>query len=238
MSSLAPRVDRGSHAPTDRSFVLDSFALSAYISAPAMQADPHNADDDASVDPLVPALHAKIAALEDENARLWRSYELLKEELALVKRRMFVAKAERVDTRELQLEFEALLGKLDKLAGEKPAADGGKEQPKTKPRNKPTGRRKLEDCGLPEVPIEIPDPLFEQLVVQGKAKRMGTFEESSKLMYERGGLRRVIVKRVKYVVTDAAGETAIETAPLPLELIPRCIDFSVDVGARGHRGVL
>jgi transposase len=188
-----------------------------------MQTDQHDGEDETSAEPLVSALHAKIAALEDENARLWRSYELLKEELALVKRRMFVAKAERVDTRELQLEFDTLLGKLNKLAGEKPAADGGKEQPAANPRNKPTGRRKLEDCGLPEVPIEIPDPLFEELVAQGKAKRMGTFEESSKLMYERGGLRRVIVKRVKYVVTDAAGETAVETAPLPLELIPRCM---------------
>jgi transposase len=185
-----------------------------------MQADIHDHVED---DTLVPALHARIATLEDENARLWRSYEMLKEELALVKRRMFVARAERVDTRELQLEFEALLGKLDQLAGESPAADGGKQPPASKPRNKPTGRRKLEETALPVVPIEISDPLFEELVAQGKAQRMSTFEESSKLMYERGGLRRVVMQRVKYVVTDATGETAVETAPLPPELIARCI---------------
>jgi predicted RNase H-like nuclease (RuvC/YqgF family) len=57
----------------------------------------------------VEQLHATIAKLQEENARLWRSYELLKEELALVKRRLFVAKAERVDTSKLQLEFEELL---------------------------------------------------------------------------------------------------------------------------------
>jgi transposase len=170
-----------------------------------MQADIHDHVED---DTLVPALHARIATLEDENARLWRSYEMLKEELALVKRRMFVARAERVDTRELQLEFEALLGKLDQLAGESPAADGGKQPPASKPRNKPTGRRKLEETALPVVPIEISDPLFEELVAQGKAQRMSTFEESSKLMYERGGLRRVVMQRVKYFVTDATGETA------------------------------
>jgi hypothetical protein len=44
------------------------------------------------------------------------------EELALVKRRLFVAKAARVDTSKLQLEFEELLGKLAKLAGESACA--------------------------------------------------------------------------------------------------------------------
>jgi hypothetical protein len=39
----------------------------------------------------VEQLHATIACLQEENARLWRSYELLKEELALVKRRLFVS---------------------------------------------------------------------------------------------------------------------------------------------------
>jgi transposase len=75
---------------------------------------------------------------------------------------------------------------------------------------------------LPEVPVEIPDPLFEQLVAQGKAERIG-FEESSKLAYERGGLRRVVIKRVKYAATTAQGETQIETAPVPTEVIPRCM---------------
>ncbi|XXX75569.1 hypothetical protein WMF30_48760 [Sorangium sp. So ce134] len=37
---------------------------------------------------------AEIATLKDENARLWRSHDQLKEELALLKRRIFVAKAE------------------------------------------------------------------------------------------------------------------------------------------------
>jgi transposase len=176
---------------------------------------------------------ARIAELKDENARLWRSYEQLKEELALIKRRMFVATAERVDTTQLQLEFEQLVKKLNALSGEQAqdsAADGGqgegqgKSRSGDKPRGrpKPTGRRRLEDSGLPEVPVEIPDPLFEQLVAQGKAERIG-FEESSKLAYERGGLRRVVIKRVKYAATTAQGETQIETAPVPTEVIPRCM---------------
>jgi transposase len=179
------------------------------------------------------AARAKIAELEGENARLWRSYELLKEELALIKRRLFIAKAERVDTTQLQLEFAELVKKLNALSGEQSetdAAGGAPDESKAKrasgepsrDRPKPTGRRKLEDAGLPEVPVEIPDPLFEQLVAEGKAERIG-FEESSKLAYERGGLRRVVLKRVKYRATTAHGETEIETASVPAEVIPRCM---------------
>jgi len=47
---------------------------------------------------------ATIAQLQDEHARLRRSYEILKEELALVRPRLFIATAERVDTTQLQLE--------------------------------------------------------------------------------------------------------------------------------------
>lgn len=170
---------------------------------------------------------ATIAELKDEYARLWRSYEQLKEELALIKRRLFIAKAERVDTTQLQLEFEELVKKLNALSGEQ--SDGsdegqGKGQSSDKPRDrpKPTGRRKLEDAGLPEVPVEIADPLFEQLVAEGKAERIG-FEESSKLAYERGGLRRVVIKRVKYAATNAQGQTEIETAAVPAEVVSRCM---------------
>lgn len=204
-----------------------------------MQCETHDAastTDTNSADALaleVSKRDATIAELKDEYARLWRSYEQLKEELALIKRRMFIATAERVDTTQLQLEFEELVKKLNALSGEQNDGseqdDGqnegkGKNESGDKPRArpKPTGRRKLEDAGLPEVPIEVPDPLFEQLVAQGKAERIG-FEESSKLAYERGGLRRVVIKRVKYAATNAQGETQIETAAVPAEVVPRCM---------------
>jgi transposase len=186
-----------------------------------------------------------IAELRDENARLWRSYELLKEELALIKRRLFVATAERIDTAQLQLEFDELIQKLNALSGQlqsksnatdaADAAEGGApgandsrrgrdgaDKPK-RDRPKPTGRRKLEDTDLPVVHVEIPDPLFEQLVQEGKAKRIGTTQDSSKLAYERGGPRRVVMMRVKYQAINAQGDTEIETAPLPAELLPRCM---------------
>jgi hypothetical protein len=63
----------------------------------------------------------------------------------------------------------------------------------------------LEDADLPEVVVEVSDPLFEQLVAAGKATRLNTFEPSSKAMYQRGGMRRVVINRVKYKVVDAQG---------------------------------
>jgi transposase len=207
----------------------------------------HDAATSGSMDALVLELKkrdATIAQLQDENARLWRSYDMLKHELALVKRRLFVATAERVDTTQLQLEFKELVQKLEKLSGQlepkvatgaddavaaseaKPNAGSDAQSGSAKPkreRPKPTGRRNLEDADLPEVRVEIPDPLFEQLVAQGKAKRIESDESSCKLAYERGGPRRVVMVRLKYQTLDAQGETAIETAPKPPELIPRCM---------------
>ena len=55
--------------------------------------------------------------------------------------------------------------------------------------------------------VEIADPLYEQLVADGKAKRID-FEESCKLAYKRGGMRRIVVARVKYQVIGKDGETA------------------------------
>jgi len=176
------------------------------------------------------ALHSEQTALKSENTRLWKAYQQLKEELALMKRRIFVATAERVDTTALQLEFTELVAKLDKLAGILPdesgedAGTGDSDTTKKKKRKKtkPKGRRDLADTDLPVVRIEIPDELFEQLVAEGKAEAIG-FEESSKLAYERGGHRRLVTARVKYRATNAQGVVEIETAAVPKELLKRCL---------------
>jgi hypothetical protein len=86
---------------------------------------------------------ATIAELKDDYARLWRSYEQLIEELALIKRRMFIATAERVDTTQLQLEFEELVKKLNALSGEPDAASeqaDGKPEGEGKPQSGDTSR--------------------------------------------------------------------------------------------------
>jgi len=59
----------------------------------------------------------KIATLTQERDRLRASHERLRLELEMLKRRIFVAKAERVDTAQLELEFAAKLRQLDVLAG-------------------------------------------------------------------------------------------------------------------------
>jgi transposase len=173
--------------------------------------------------------------LVDEHTRLRQAYRALKEELALLKRRIFVAMAERIDTRQLKLEFEEKLKELNTLAHTLDDADdaqtpidcgeqGGPGAPagRNKRKSSPKGRRNLDETDLPIVRIEVKDDLFESLVAEGKAERIG-FEESSKLGHERGGLRRVVMARVKYRAINGRGQTEIETAPLPAELLPRCM---------------
>src|SRR4051812_28365592 len=63
------------------------------------------------------AEHARAEALEKERDALRASHERLRLELELMRRRMFVAKAERVDTAQLKMEFAEKLRALDQVAG-------------------------------------------------------------------------------------------------------------------------
>jgi transposase len=175
---------------------------------------------------------ARVAELTRQHDRLRDSHERLRLELELLRRRIFIAKAERVDTAQLELEFAATLAALDHLGGTSPppaldpsgAAPPPSMPPSTmerKPR-KPTGRRDLRQLPLEEERVEISDPLFDELVADGKAERIG-FEESCRLAYKRGGMRRLIIARVKYRAVDARGESVIETAPMPPECFPRSL---------------
>jgi transposase len=154
-------------------------------------------------------------------------------EVELMQRRIVVAKAERIDTAQLELEFAEKLAALDALAGQlapgtpstpgaKPAAGSGDAQ-RTK-RRRPSGRRDLRMLSIPEERIELTDPALE-----GKAPRIGT-EDSYKVMWRRGGAVRVVFARVKYRVepdpptTDVTPTTAtIITAELPPQMIARSL---------------
>lgn len=208
-----------------------------------------NMDEGATLvtDDGLQALHAeralllqRIAELELERDSLRAAYERLQQELELIRRRLFVAKAERVDTAQLELEFGEVLRKLDALAGtlgigrnesevkpeddapgepgqaEDKAADGKNRGGRKN--NRGTGRRKVGLLALPEELIVLPDPYFEELVAQGKVSRHG-FDETHKIMRQRGGKRRVVVKRVRYKACDSAGETDIITAAMPPDLL-------------------
>jgi transposase len=66
---------------------------------------------------------------------------------------------------------------------------------------------------LEERRVEIEDPVLERLVVEGKAERIG-HEESYKLAWQRGGMRRLTIARVKYRSTgeDEFGDRDIAVA--------------------------
>jgi transposase len=175
----------------------------------------------------------RISEIEKERDSLRASHERLRQELDLWKRRLFVAKAERADNeKQLALEFAEKMRQLDELAGTlgigddkpdtdgKPARDG---KPKgNRARGRGTGRRDLRTLPLEEERIELPDPHLEKLVEEGKIVRHG-FEESAKLLYKRGGKRRVIIARVRYKAVDPDGNTDVITAAMPPEMIPSAI---------------
>jgi transposase len=181
---------------------------------------------------------ARVVELEHERDKLRTAYEQLRVDIELLRRRIFVAKAERIDTAQLELEFAGKLAALDALthqlderqAREEGAAhdsdDGGQPAGSGKPaRHKPLGRRDLREAPLVEERIELTDPILEARVARGEAERIG-FEESCKLGWQRGGLRRVVVARAKYRIAgpgDVPETATIATTEKPPELFERSL---------------
>lgn len=164
---------------------------------------------------------SKLDQAAAERDRWRRAYERLFEQNELLRRRIFIAKAERVDVTQLELEFEETKAKLDELARSLGIADENPERPKDNPakkdRKKPKGRRDLNKTDLPIVRIEIPDPELD-----GKFECIG-FEESSRLSHQRGGPVHTVVARKIYKTTGADGAVALITASKPRELLNRCL---------------
>jgi transposase len=169
----------------------------------------------------VAELESKLAKVTTERDTLRRAYEKLLEQHAILKRRIFVAKAERVDARQLEIEFAETQAALDKLAkelGETPPPSEGEDGPEdgdTTLRPKPKGRRDLREVPMPEERIELLD-----LTLEGKAERIG-FEESCRLGYRRGGPVRIVVARATYKTTDDTGKESLVTTDKPKELFRR-----------------
>jgi transposase len=175
------------------------------------------------------ASQALIDKLQKDVEILRASHERLRQELELLRLRIFVAKAERIDSKQLELEFATKLAALDQLARQIPApppatgAKGGSSPAgagDTGQDKKPSGRRDLRGLKIPEVRIEITDPVLEELVNQGKAARVD-FEESCKLAWQRGGQRRLVIARAKYKTLD--DDPMLETAAVPAEILPRAL---------------
>lgn len=187
---------------------------------------------------------AKVARLQDENDKLRDAYARLRQEIELLRRRIFVAKAERIDTAQLEIEFANKLADLNALKESMPEgheslfegppgkvlaspADGKNGNGKNGSGNgkrdkKPKGRRNLADANLVERRVELTDPIFEDLVKQGKAVRVG-FQLSYRLGYERGGHRKIVIARATYRTEEADGSSAFATTELPVQTFPRLL---------------
>lgn len=174
---------------------------------------------------------ALVEQLTEERDHLRASHDRLRQELELLRRRIFVAKAERVDSTQLELEFAQKLSALDALSGrlaeqamptDAGAGTSSDGDSKSSDKKKPKGRRNLREANIAEVRVEIADPVFDELVRDGKAERIG-FEESCKLAWQRGGHRRLVIARVKYRTVTANKAGTIETAPMPDETFPRSL---------------
>lgn len=170
---------------------------------------------------------ARAAALEKERDRLREAHRQLQLELELLRRRIFVAKAERVDTRQLELEFSQKQEELTKLCERLGAAVNPElatdtppptpAPPQGKPKTKPTGRRDLRTYPIPEERIELLDPELE-----GKAERIG-FEETVVLGWRKGGPVRFLQARAKYRTTSDDGTVSIVTVALPKRTFGRSL---------------
>ncbi len=175
----------------------------------------------------------ELAAVTAERDKLRRAYELLKGQLELLRRRIFLAKAERLDTSQLELEFAETKAKLDRLAktldnpeygsphegsasNASAEGDDGGRPANGKKKSKGSGRPKLSELNLPEERVEIFDPALE-----GKAERIG-FEETYLLGRRRGGSVRIVMARATYkLAEDETGTAEFFTADKPKELYER-----------------
>ena len=166
----------------------------------------------------------RLQTVTSERDSLRRSYELLREQHELLKRRLFIAKAERIDVRQLEIEFAEQKRRLDAMAAELGLPSADNDEPGPKRRGSSKGRRDLRTLDLPEERVELLDYELEKSAV-----RIG-FEESCRLGHRRGGAVRIVVARATYKLSADASATesesisdALYTVPVPKELLRRSL---------------
>ncbi len=203
------------------------------------------------------SLRGELTKAQSALANLRVRYHQLLEELHLLKRRLVVAKAERLDDVEAaQLAFDKLLAetqameKVLEAAGAETKgdveleakaddndADSATPDKKKKRRRTgapPTGRRDVEKMDLPVVRVEVLDPELE-----GKAERIGV-EEHARVGYERGGYRRVVVVRFVYkdaTTTDARSAETETMGEPPAYDVGRSPTLADDASTKPTTGV-
>lgn len=168
------------------------------------------------------------AVLTRRLEELQRSYAILQQAHELLRRKIFEAKAERVDSAQLELELEKTKSALDDVRKQIAAASAGTPEnglppaPPGKTRNKPTGRRKLDESTMPTERVRITDPSMEAMVASGEAEVIGA-DESTQIKRRRGCMVCLIVEKVTYRTKKSEDETTLVTAESPPQIIPRSI---------------
>jgi len=175
------------------------------------------------------ALAEKHSFTERVLADLKKNYALLQQEHELLRRRVFEAKAERIDSKQLELELEKTKTELDAMREQIEHATGTKlddetDSPKTRTRNRPTGRRRLDPASLPTEEFVVTDPEMEALVAEGVAEITGS-DDSTRMKRRRGCTICLVTKRITYRTrkADGSNETTLVTAAAPVEIIERSI---------------
>lgn len=167
---------------------------------------------------------------------LRKSYAILQQQHELLRRRIFEARAERIDPTQLEIEFDKTKAALDAMQKQLEAMAAATEgagapaappaPPSGKSKSKPTGRRNLDESTLPVERIEISDPAMEMLVASGEAKVVGA-DESSSLKHRRSSMVRLVVAKKTYQIEkspgDPSAETTLVTAAAPPTIIERSI---------------
>lgn len=175
----------------------------------------------------------KLLALEEKHAfatreleGLRKSYALLQAECELLRRKIFHAKAERIDPKQLELELAETKAKLDdvrkKIEEAAEASGEGPLPPPRGPKSPPTGRRNLEASELPVERIEIADPVMEALVARGEAEVVDAVE-SSLLKHRRSSMIRLVIARKIYRLVKNGSDTTLVEAVAPTTIIERSI---------------
>ena len=180
----------------------------------------------------------QVAELTRERDHLRASHERLRLELELLRRRIFIAKAERVDTRQLEMEFAADPRRAQPArrddAGRASAAGRPGGRGDARRQTKPTGRRDLRETPARGGAGRDRRPALREAGRrgQGRAPRLRG-ELQARLQARRlsaPGRRPGEVPR-----PGQDGESHIETAPMPPGVLPALAGGAFGAGPRGDR---
>jgi len=171
----------------------------------------------AQLEEALAAARLELTDAQGTIVRLRRAYTHALEQLQLMRRRLFLAKAERADASAEQLAFDTMFAEfqgikkaLDAASANTPNTppdgssndDKGNGNQKKKEKKSEGGRRNFDESDIPIIRVEISSPDLDE-----SAERIGV-EETSRLGWERGGPRRIVLARVVYKTEEPTSDVS------------------------------